>query len=153
MGANTFVKGLFVDGVFKGFFAVLSFTPILIVLFTLVNIIQQIGILSRVSILLDDALGKFGISGRSIITLLTGFGCNVPAIMMARSSSSKKERIISVLISPFIVCSARIMVIYFVCNAIFSPTYGWVLMIFLIFFSGLIALIMGLVFLKHYLEK
>lgn len=153
MGANTFVKGLFVDGVFKGFFAVLSFTPILIILFTLVNIIQQIGILSRVSILLDDALGKFGISGRSVITLLTGFGCNVPAIMMARSSSSKKERIISVLISPFIVCSARIMVIYFVCNAILSPTYGWVLMIFLIFFSGLIALIMGLVFSETLFRK
>ncbi len=153
MGANTFVKGLFVDGVFKGFFAVLSFTPTLIILFTLVNIIQQIGILSRASILLDDALGKFGISGRSVITLLTGFGCNVPAIMMARSSSSKKERIISVLISPFIVCSARTMVIYFVCNAILSPTYGWMLMIFLIFFSGLVALIMGLVFSKTLFRK
>lgn len=153
IGANTFVKGLFVDGVFKGFFAVVSFTPILIILFTLANIIQQIGILSRVSILLDDALGKFGISGRSVITLLTGFGCNVPAIMMARSSSSKKERIISVLISPFIVCSARIMVICFVCNAILSPTYGWVLMIFLIFFSGLVALIMGLVFSETLFRK
>ncbi len=146
MGASIFIKGLFVDGIFKGFFAVLSFAPTLIILFTLVNIIQQIGILSRVSILLDDALNKFGISGRSVITLLTGFGCNVPAIMMARSSSSKKEKIISVLISPFIVCSARIMVIYFVCNAIFSPTYGWMLMIFLIFLSGLVALIMGLFF-------
>lgn len=153
MGASVFVKGLFVDGVFKGFFAVLSFTPILIILFTLVNIIQQIGILSRVSILLDDALGKFGISGRSVITLLTGFGCNVPAIMMARSSSSKKERIISILISPFIVCSARIMVIYFVCNAIISPSYGWILMIFLIFFSGLTSLIIGLVFSETLFRK
>ncbi|MDE7434156.1 MAG: hypothetical protein K2M43_03510 [Mycoplasmoidaceae bacterium] len=115
---------MFIDGIFKGFFSVLSFIPTLIILFTLINIIQQVGILSRVSVLLDQALDRFGISGRSVITLLTGFGCNVPAVMMARSSSSKKERIISILISPFIICSARIIVISYVCNAMFTTTFG-----------------------------
>ncbi|MDE6477327.1 MAG: hypothetical protein K2L48_04020 [Mycoplasmoidaceae bacterium] len=119
----------------------------------MVNIIQQIGVLSRISILLDNALSKFGISGRSVITLLTGFGCNVPAIMMARSSNSKKEKILSILISPFIICSARIIVISFICNAMFTISYGWIGMILLIFLSGLIALIMGLFFSKTMFRK
>ncbi len=153
MHASAWVKGLFIDGIFKGLFSVLSFAPTLIILFTLVNIIQQIGILSRISVLLDDALSKFGISGRSVITLLTGFGCNVPAIMMARSSNSKKEKIISILISPFIVCSARIIVISYVCQAMFTITYGWIGMILLIFFSGLVALLMGLIFSKTMFRK
>lgn len=153
MHASEWTKGLFIDGIFKGFFSVLSFAPTLIILFTLVNIIQQVGILSRISVLLDNALSKFGISGRSVVTLLTGFGCNVPAIMMARSSNSKKEKIISILISPFIVCSARIIVISFVCNAIFTSTYGWIGMILLVFFSGFVALMMGLIFSKTMFRK
>lgn len=153
MHASEWVKEFFVDGIFKGFFSVLSFAPTLIILFTLVNIIQQIGVLSRISVLLDDVLSRFGISGRSVITLLTGFGCNVPAIMMARSSNSKKEKIISILISPFIVCSARIIVISFICNAMFTIAYGWIGMIALIFFSGFIALMMGLIFSKTMFRK
>lgn len=153
MHANEWVKGLFVDGIFKGLFSVLSFIPTLIILFTLINIIQQVGILSRVSVLLDDALSKFGISGRSVITLLTGFGCNVPSIMMARSSNSKKERIVSILISPFIICSARIIVISFVCNLMFGVAYGWMVMILMIFISGIVALLMGLFFTKTMFRK
>ena len=153
MHANQWTKGFFIDGIFKGFFSVLSFAPTLIILFTLVNIIQQIGVLSRISILLDNALSKFGISGRSVITLLTGFGCNVPAIMMARSSNSKKEKMLSILISPFIICSARIIVISFICNAMFTISYGWIGMILLIFLSGFIALIMGLFFSKTMFRK
>jgi ferrous iron transport protein B len=124
MNSPVWVTQLFVNGLFGGFFAVLSFIPVIAILFTLVNIINQIGVISRISVLLDRTFERFGISGRSVINLLTGFGCNVPAIMMARSSSSRKERIISILIAPFIACSARIIVFSFVCSIVFGSTYG-----------------------------
>jgi ferrous iron transport protein B len=71
-------------------------------------------------VLLDQLFDHFGISGRSIVNLLTGFGCNVPAIMLARSANSRKERIISILICPFLACSARILVIAYVSNFLFG---------------------------------
>jgi ferrous iron transport protein B len=71
---------------------VITFIPIIAIMFVLVNLIQQIGVLSRASVLLDEALSHFGISGRSVVNLLTGFGCNVPAILMSRSANSRKER-------------------------------------------------------------
>jgi ferrous iron transport protein B len=111
---------MFVDGMLQGFVAVLSFIPVILILFTLVNIVNQVGILSRVSVLLDQTFSRFGISGRGVVSLLTGFGCNVPAIMMARSANSKKERIISVLIAPFVACSARVIVFAYVSNFLFG---------------------------------
>ncbi|MCQ3907699.1 MAG: hypothetical protein MJ219_02995 [Mycoplasmoidaceae bacterium] len=115
---------MIVEGIFGGLFTVLSFIPSIVILYICVTIIQQVGLLSRVSILLDNALSKFGISGRSIVNLLTAFGCNVPAIMLARSSSSRTERIISVLIIPFIPCATKIIVIAAISNAVFGLTYG-----------------------------
>lgn len=152
-GALLWTQQFVVDGIFGGLFIIISFIPIIAILFTLVTIIQQVGIISRVSILLDHSLEKFGISGRSVVSLLTGFGCNVPAIMMARSSGSKKERIIATLITPFIACSARVLVFSFVSNLIFGKTYGWIAMFALTIFSGLIALLMGLTFSKILFRK
>jgi ferrous iron transport protein B len=98
----------------------LSFVPVIAILFILVGIINQVGVLSRVSVLLDRTFERFGISGRSIVNLLTGFGCNVPAIMMARSTNTRKEKIVSILITPFIACSAKVIVFAFVSNMIFG---------------------------------
>ena len=89
--ANQWTTELFVNGIFSGFFTIISFCVPIIILFTLVNLIQQVGIISRISILLDRAFDKFGLSGRSVVNLMTGFGCNVPSILMARSSNSKKK--------------------------------------------------------------
>jgi ferrous iron transport protein B len=111
---------MFVDGILNGFFAVLSFIPVIVILFIQVNIINQVGILSRVSVLLDQAFEKFGISGRCVVNLLTGFGCNVPAIMLSRSTNSTKERVVSILIAPFIACSARVIVIAYISNLLFG---------------------------------
>jgi ferrous iron transport protein B len=91
-GSNQWVSEFFTVGILGGFFTVITFIPIIGIMFILVNLIQQIGVLSRISVLLDQALDRFGISGRSIINLLIGFGCNVPAILMARSANSRKER-------------------------------------------------------------
>ena len=143
----------FVYGVFEGLFSVLSFIPVILIMFFLINIIQQVGILSRVSVLLDEALEKFGLTGRSIINLLTGFGCSVPAVMMSRSTHTKKEKFITLLITPFVSCSARIIVFSFVSQALFGPVYGWLMLIFLIVFSGIIALLIGLVFSKTMFRK
>ncbi len=149
----TWFSGLFVDGVLGGFFTVLSFSIPIVILFILVNLIQQVGIISRISALLDQTFERFGLSGRSFVNLMTGFGCNVPAIMMARSSNNKKERIVSILITPFVSCSARAIVYSFVCNAIFGNHLGWLAMVLLMVFSGLVALGFGLVFSKTMFRK
>ncbi len=155
-GANhvgTWFTGLFVDGLWTGMGAVLAFSVPIIILFTLVNIVQQVGIISRISVLLDQTFEHFGLSGRSFVNLMTGFGCNVPAIMMVRSSNSKKERIVSMLITPFISCSARAIVYSFVCTAIFGNHFGWLAMVGLMIISGLVALTIGLVFSETMFRK
>lgn len=151
--APDWVSSMIVNGIFGGLFTVLTFIPCLVILYICVTIIQQIGLLSRVSILLDNALSKFGISGRSIVNLLTAFGCNVPALMLARSSSSKKERIISVLIIPFIPCATKIIVIAAVANAVFGLNFGWLFIVGAVIVSGIIALTLGLTFSKTLFRK
>lgn len=145
-------SSLIVNGVFGGLFTVLTFIPSIAILYICVTIIQQVGLLSRVSILLDNALSKFGISGRSVVNLLSAFGCNVPALMLARSSSSKKERIISILIIPFIPCASKIIVIAAIANAIFH-SFGWLFIVGAVLLSGTIALILGLTFSKTLFRK
>lgn len=151
--APVWLSSMIVEGIFGGLFTVLSFIPSIVILYICVTIIQQVGLLSRVSILLDNALSKFGISGRSIVNLLTAFGCNVPAIMLARSSSSRTERIISVLIIPFIPCATKIIVIAAISNAVFGLTFGWLFILGAVVVSAIIALILGLTFSKTIFRK
>lgn len=151
--APDWINSMFVDGILGGLFVILAFIPPIFILHVCITIIQQIGLLSRVSILLDNILSKFGISGRSVINLLTAFGCNVPAIMLARSSSSKKEQIISILMIPFIPCATKILVISSLSNIIFGSMYGWIFVLLAIAISGSIALILGLTFSKTLFRK
>lgn len=144
---------LFTEGIFNGFFVVLSFCIPIFILFTLINLIQQIGVMSRISILLDRAFNRFGLSGRSVVNLLTGFGCNVTSIMMTRSSNSKKERIISLIVAPFISCSSRTIVLSTICTIIFGISLGWMYVAFLLFISGVIALMIGFTFSKAMFRK
>lgn len=153
INAPEWVSSMIVNGILGGLFMVITFIPCIAILYICVTIIQQVGLLSRVSILLDNALSKFGISGRSIVNLLTAFGCNVPAIMLARSSSSRKERIISVLIVPFIPCATKIIVIAAVANAVFGLTFGWLFLVGAVILSGVIALTLGLTFSKTMFRK
>jgi len=150
--APQWLTSFFVEGVWGGLAIVLPFIVTITILYTLVTIIQQIGLLSRVSVLLDNALSKFGLSGRSVVNLLTGFGCSVPAVMLARSSSSKKERFISVLIVPFVACTTRVIVLSAVSNAVFG-NWAWLVTFGLVFFSGLLALLIGLTFSKTMFRK
>lgn len=144
---------LFIEGIFNGLFVIISFCIPIIILFSLINLIQQIGIMSRISILLDQAFNKFGLSGRSVVNLLTGFGCNVTSILMTRSTNSRKERIISLLIAPFVSCSSRTIVFSTICSIIFGISLGWLYVVFLLFMSGVIALLIGLMFSKTMFRK
>ena len=147
------INSMFVDGILGGLFIIIAFIPPIFILHICIAIIQQTGLLSRVSILLDNALSRFGISGRSIINLLTAFGCNVPAIMLSRSSSSKKEQIISILMIPFIPCATKILVISSLCSIVFGQMYSWIFILLAIVLSGSIALILGLIFSKKLFRR
>ncbi len=137
------------EGLLGGIFTVLGFLPYLLIMLGLVYIIEQTGYLARVSLLFDNQLSRFGISGRSIITLITGTGCNIPSIMMARNSHSFKERTIMVLISPFVSCSARLVVFMWIAQQfITNSSYIWLFGIGFTFISCFIALFMGLLFSK-----
>lgn len=146
------INGFIVDGLLAGFFSVLSFLPVITILFLLMTIINQIGLLTRMSVLLDDALSHFGLSGRAIINLVTGFGCSVPAIMMARTNNSIKERAISIIITPFMCCTARTVVIAFVANALF-PLWGWLITIGFVVLTGIIGLLFALIFSQTLFRK
>lgn len=153
--APDWATSLVVDGIFGGVFVILAFIPTIIILYFLITIIQQVGLLSRVSILLDSALSKFGISGRSVVNLLTAFGCSVPALMLARSSSSKKERVISTLITPFVSCTTKVVVISAIVTAM-TPVFGnlgWLCIFGFVVMSGFVALMMGLTFSKILFRK
>lgn len=134
------------DGILGGIFTVLSFLPWIIILFVCITIIEQIGILSRISMVFDNSLKKFGINGRSLVNIITGIGCNIPGILLSRNISSKKERIISVMISSLVSCSARVVVYGFISNSIIGSQYSWMLSMGITVISILFAILMGGVF-------
>ncbi|MDE5617839.1 MAG: ferrous iron transport protein B [Ureaplasma sp.] len=140
------VQNLVVDGILGGIFTMIGFIPYITIMFLCVNFIEQTGYLSRVCLLLDKQLEKFGISGRSVISLITGIGCNIPAVMMARNCHSFKERRVIFLIAPFIACSARLVVFTWLMQAFVGTQYSWLLGIAFTFFTGIITLFSGLFF-------
>lgn len=140
------VQNLVVDGILGGIFTMIGFIPYITIMFLCVNFIEQTGYLSRVCLLLDKQLEKFGISGRSVLSLITGIGCNIPAVMMARNCHSFKERRVIFLIAPFIACSARLVVFTWIMQAFVGTQYSWLLGIAFTFFTGIITLFSGLFF-------
>lgn len=145
---SLWVQNFVGDGLLGGIFTVIGFVPYIIIMFFLINLIEQTGYLSRVSLLVDKQFEKFGISGKSLITLITGIGCNIPAVMMARNSHSLKERTIVFLISPFMACSARLLVFIWIANVIVGTQFAWLLGVAFTFFTGFVTLGVGLLFSK-----
>lgn len=144
--ARPWVQNLVVDGILGGIFTMIGFIPYIAIMFLCVNFIEQTGYLSRVCLLLDKQLEKFGISGRSVLSLITGIGCNIPAVMMARNCHSFKERRVIFLIAPFIACSARLVVFTWLMQAFVGTQYSWLLGIAFTFFTSIITLFSGLFF-------
>lgn len=150
-GINPVVHSLMIDGVFAGVGSVLSFLPIIVVLFFFLSILEDSGYMARVAFVMDKLLRKIGLSGRSFVPMLIGFGCSVPAIMATRTLSSERDHKMTILLTPFMSCSAKLP-IYAVFSTAFFPDYAALVMIALYVFGMLTAILCGLIF-KHTLFK
>ncbi|MCQ4937062.1 ferrous iron transport protein B [Anaerotignum propionicum] len=144
-GINPVVHGLVIDGIFAGVGSVLSFLPIIVVLFFFLSILEDTGYMARVAFVMDKLLRKIGLSGRSIVPLLIGFGCTVPAVMATRTLSSERDRKMTMLLTPFMSCSAKIP-IYAVFTAAFFPKQGALVMLGLYLFGIVVGIIVALLF-------
>ncbi len=129
-GLNSVVHSLVIDGIFAGVGSVLSFLPIIVVLFFFLSILEDTGYMARVAFFMDQLLRKIGLSGRSIVPMLIGFGCSVPAIISTRTLASERDRRMTILLTPFMSCSAKIP-IYGVFSAAFFPDCAALVMIML----------------------
>lgn len=146
-GINPVVKSLIVDGVFAGVGSVVSFLPIILVLFFFLSILEDSGYMARIAFVMDTLLRKIGLSGRSFVPMLIGFGCSVPAVMASRTLYSERDRNMTIMLVPYISCSAKIP-IYTVFTAAFFPDHG-VLVMTLLYFGGILTgILMALLFKK-----
>ncbi|MDD7771387.1 MAG: ferrous iron transport protein B [Firmicutes bacterium] len=146
-GLNPVVHSLIIDGIFSGIGSVLSFLPIIVVLFFFLSILEDTGYMARVAFVMDKALRRIGLSGRSFVPMLIGFGCSVPAIMATRTLSSDRDRKMTILLTPYMSCSAKIP-IYAVFSAAFFPHHAALVMT-LLYVSGIVLGILVALLLKH----
>ncbi len=143
-GINPVVHSLIVDGIFAGVGSVLSFLPIIVTLFFFLSILEDTGYMARVAFVMDRLLRKIGLSGRSFVPMLIGFGCTVPAIMATRTVSSDRDRKMTILLTPYMSCSAKIP-IYAVYSAAFFPKHAALVMIGLYVTGILLGILLALV--------
>ena len=136
LSVNPALRSLIADGVFQGVGTVLSFLPIVVILFFFLSLLEDTGYMARIAFVMDKWLRKIGLSGRSIVPLLIGFGCSVPAIMATRTLPSKRDRRMTILLTPFMSCSAKLPAYAFFIAAFFAD-YGALPMIML-YFGGII---------------
>ena len=141
------VKSLVIEGIFEGVGSVLSFFPIVVTLFFFLSIMEDSGYVARVAFVMDKLLRRIGLSGRSIVPMLIGFGCSVPAVMATRTLPSKRDRYMTILLTPFISCSAKLPIYGYFANAFF-PRYAGFIMIGLYLFGIFMAIIMALIMKK-----
>ena len=143
-GINPVVHSLIVDGIFAGVGSVLSFLPIIVTLFFFLSILEDTGYMARVAFVMDSLLRKIVLSGRSFVPMLIGFGCTVPAIMATRTVSSDRDRKMTILLTPYMSCSAKIP-IYAVFSAAFFPKHAALVMIGLYVTGILLGILLALV--------
>ncbi len=124
---NAAIHGLIIDGIFEGVGSVLSFLPIIVTLFFFLSILEDSGYIARVAFFMDKLLRKIGLSGRSIVPLLVGFGCTVPAVMSTRTLPSERDRKMTILLTPFMSCTAKLPIYAFFVSAFFQ-NYRWQVM-------------------------
>ena len=142
-GINPVVHSLVIDGIFAGVGSVLSFLPVIVTLFFFLSILEDSGYMARVAFVMDKLLRKIGLSGRSFVPMLIGFGCSVPAIMATRTLSSNRDRKMTILLTPFMSCSAKIP-IYTLFAAAFFPGRELPVMILLYFGGIVVGIVMAL---------
>ena len=144
-GINPVVHSLVIDGIFAGVGSVLSFLPIIVTLFFFLSILEDSGYMARVAFVMDKLLRKIGLSGRSFVPMLVGFGCSVPAIMATRTLSSERDRRMTILLTPFMSCSAKLPIYALFTAAFFPRVWRAPVMIFLYLFGILCGILYSLI--------
>ena len=142
-GVNPVLHSLVIDGIFNGVGSVLSFLPIIVTLFFFLSILEDSGYMARVAFVMDKLLRKIGLSGRSIVPMLVGFGCTVPGVMESRTLPSERDRKMTILLTPFMSCSAKLP-IYAFFTAAFFPKYSALVMVLLYFGGIFMAVLMAM---------
>ena len=148
---NPAIQGLVIKGIFDGVGSVLSFIPIVVTLFFFLSIMEDSGYIARVAFVMDKLFRRIGLSGRSIVPMLIGFGCTVPAVMATRTLPSRRDRRMTILLTPFMSCTAKIPIYAFLVNAFF-PGKGGLIMTGLYVLGVIVSILMALL-LKHTLFK
>ena len=143
-GLNPVVQSLIIDGIFEGVGSVLSFLPVIVTLFFFLSILEDTGYMARVAFVMDKLLRRIGLSGKSIVPMLIGFGCTVPAVMATRTLPSERDRTMTILLTPFMSCSAKIP-IYGFFSAAFFPDHAALVMIGLYIFGIVMGILAALV--------
>ena len=141
------LQSLVVDGIFGGVGTVLSFLPIIVILFFFLSLLEDSGYMARIAFVMDRPLRKIGLSGRSIVPMLVGFGCTVPAVMSSRTLPSDRDRKMTILLTPYMSCSAK-SPIYAFFSAAFFPGKSWLVM-FILYFIGIIIGVLNAVIANH----
>jgi len=126
-GVNDVVHGLIINGIFEGVGSVLSFLPIIVTMFFFLSLLEDSGYLARVAFFMDKLLRRIGLSGRSIVPMLIGFGCTVPAVMSTRTLPSDRDRRMTILLTPFMSCTAKLPIYGFFVNAFFPGRGGLIM--------------------------
>jgi len=144
-GVNQILRDLVVKGLFEGVGSVLSFLPIIVTMFLFLSLLEDSGYIARVAFVMDKLLRRIGLSGRSIVPMLIGFGCTVPAVMSTRTLPSARDRKMTILLTPFMSCTAKLPIYGFFVNAFF-PGQGWWIITSLYLFSIVVGILMALVF-------
>ena len=140
---NSVIHSLVIDGIFNGVGSVLSFLPIIVTLFFFLSLLEDTGYIARVAFVMDKLLRKLGLSGRSIVPMLIGFGCTVPGVMASRTLPSERDRKMTIFLTPFMSCSAKLP-IYGFFTAAFFPEYGGLIMVLLYFIGIAVGILVAL---------
>jgi ferrous iron transport protein B len=151
--APPFVSGLLLDGIYNGLATVASFVPLIILFFLAMAIVEDTGYLSRAAFLIDALMARFGLDGRSFVMILMGFGCNVPALMGTRVMRSRGLRLLTMMVIPFSLCSARLQVFLFFIAALFPPRLAPLVLFSLYVMSIAAAMLTSLVFKRRFVNS
>ncbi|MCR4577975.1 MAG: ferrous iron transport protein B [Clostridiales bacterium] len=144
---NETIKSLVLDGIFEGVGSVLSFLPLIVTLFFFLSMLEDSGYIARVAFVMDKLLRRIGLSGRSIVPMLIGFGCTVPAVMSTRTLPSDRDRRMTILLTPFMSCTAKLPIYSFFVSAFF-PRYSWMIITVLYLLGILTGVLVALVYRK-----
>ncbi len=139
------ISSLVLKGIFGGVGSVVSFVPIIVVLFFFLSLLEDSGYMARIAFVMDKLLRKIGLSGRSIVPMLIGFGCSVPSVMACRTLPSERDRKMTILLTPFMSCSAKLPIYAFFANTFFDRSISWLVMIGLYVFGIIMAIIVALI--------